>query len=334
MLLKILTYFSTSELLTTVAQVSKQFNQLTLDPSVHRHVSVDFSWRKYLARGNLILVERKFNTKFKNAAEFLKWATFMKSLRITCKTFESANCREFLLAVSNQKNLESLEVADCLRGYIHHFNGFAETRMLSKLKSLKLEITDMSSNQKYRQDFCKAIEQLRNLRRFSLYVWNHTNVSLPINWSDFSKASPDLEIFESNLYFEKEDLENFLEEKKDKLRILKLKNSTRVLDYNPPPCEESVIDKISNCHKLESLSIYPENITLLAKLSALPRLKTLRIRVPQDIPRDFRLPDNSFVQLESLTVNYGDEIGGYDSGLQLKDYFPGLTYFSMELGSK
>jgi hypothetical protein len=86
LLFKILSFLPTSELLTNVAQVSKKFNNLTLNPGVHQHVSVDVS-KIGSKKSTIYIVEGRINDKFSNAIEFLNWAAFTKSLSITYLPF-------------------------------------------------------------------------------------------------------------------------------------------------------------------------------------------------------------------------------------------------------
>ena len=137
LLIKILSYVSTADLLNNVALTSKHFNRLTKDPSCH--LSVSFF----------------FNVKKSSAAQFLTWASHIKELSIL--SFKEAlievrndirqvhYCDEILAAVSMHSNLRIVKI-DGMKARVSGLNSLVRTNFFGKLSKLVLLIEEKPNN--------------------------------------------------------------------------------------------------------------------------------------------------------------------------------------------
>ena len=342
LLFKILSFLPTSELLTNVAQVSKKFNNLTLNPGVHQHVSVNVS-KIESKKSTIYIVEGRINDKFSNAIEFLNWAAFTKSLSITCLSSVHSTCDEYLYAIANHKYLKSIFIDNCIVFSIKCFNYLGQTQLLSKLTGLTMSFffTESTLKDGKAQNFVQAFDQLKNLRNLRFFgkfiSTTNTPLQLPINLLDFAASCPRLERFESDLHFLHKEMENFLQTKKDKLRVLKIKHFPYFFfPENEIAYDEKIFDKISECHKLEKLTIKPKDASFLRKLSSLSKLTALRINISSNFPSDFKFPANCFVALRALKIKYSpeNESSQHEFLRLLADACPNLTHLSLHTDSQ
>jgi hypothetical protein len=181
------------------------------------------------------------------------------------------------------------------------------------------------------------LKNLRNLRFFGKFISStYLPLQLPINLLDFAASCPRLERLESDLHFLNEEMEQFLQTKKDKLRVLKIKSSLNFFPENETAFDEIIFDKIAECKKLEKLTIKPKDATFLRKLASLSKLSTLSINISSNFPREFKFSANSFVALKTLKIKYSpeNESNQLEFLLLLADACPNVTNFSLQTDSQ
>ena len=329
-LIKIFAYLPTTNLLTNVALVSKQFHQLTLDSNAHIRVTVRGSLCGQTE--DLPIADLADSLKmFNQATDFLARATGMESLRLTNYNFDTISCDRLLLALSTHQHVAAVEMDENL-----YINGdclqrLTQTNLFARITTLYIGLTTHSES----VGALKSLADLGQLRRFRLKQKSHMKVDKKNNRTEvllstetifrIVKTCPDLSELDTNIFLAVQDLEKIIKDKKDQWRVL------MVRFFNRKPGPNQIIHLLTECQNLESVYFIDSSLNTIQPLSTLTKLTKLSLCITDDemaydqnaptyLPKVTnlriyicrgrgqiisRLP-NQFPNLKILKINYND----------------------------
>ena len=250
LLIKILSYLSTEELLKNVAQVSKHFYVLCKSPLLHQVITV-------MACEN--------NADFLRMTNFLRRATMMTELHLHTK--DGRDCQEVLQAIKNHHHLRVLWVYGCVSLYSFSFYTLYSSEWWENLIEFHVEV--------YREDF----NELVKLPDFEFIMsklgskgnLTHLDFGRQKIWDGFSQVSmfniikgPNMKQLKNITiykYYDESQMLEIVKGRKDSLEELKICNSCSSFDF------------VTLCPNIKHLSIQQTLVRDL--LHILPSLKNL-----------------------------------------------------------
>jgi hypothetical protein len=321
-LVKILSYLPTRDLLQNVALVSKRFNALSEDCGAHIVVNLDN------------------NVDVKSAVQFLERATLIEELQITSPTRnriirfkekpESFLCYEIFLAIALHDYVRVINVANNSAFIsMEDFVRLSQTKLFSSSSLTKLvlpvKLQDSAKEPTLETQIRAAVRSLKNaknLRHLDLgapLLGNFSDNLVAVEMLEVALACPMIHTIRPTNGFDRSDFQTLIEARKGTLKELNIYSFFFTPMLNP--------DGLSECTKLQKLYFVPQDLNSIKTLTSLKYLSKLKLAIPFTFGHAFA--PNSLPQITSLYVT---GMRDPNCSSSLPNAFPNIRKLEISLG--
>ena len=269
-LLKILSYVPTQDLLINVALVSRPLSSLTKDPDAHLSVSMPYNVQVDRAQEFIRSMPKIVNLKIFTYTDeiYMKYISNDPTAHITAE--QITFCDDILMAIAQHSNLRSLSVSG-LKVTTQTFCRLTTTRLFQKLEKLNVQIHE--ENPAFRGELERAIgiiSAMGKLRHFSLKGISFLN---PDVFVGLAKGCTDLHTIILDANIPDNQFRAILDARQTTIKKFSLKYTILY--------EEETTSKILECKNL--VDLHGIHVPYFAKLKDKTNMKVLGLNITSDV---------------------------------------------------